>query len=55
MNGMLSPAFAMWLPNIVIGVFGIGFNFWVIAEGKIHAWRDRDSQLALVVSRKVES
>ena len=55
MNGMLPPAFAMWLPNIVIGVFGIGFNFWVIAEGKIHAWRDQDRQLSLVLSRKVES
>lgn len=55
MNDVLPPAFAMWLPNIVIGVCGIGFNFWVIAEGKIHAWRDRDSRLSLVVSRKVES
>ena len=45
MNGMLPPAFAMWLPNIVIGVLGIGFNFWLIAEGKIHAWRDRNSRL----------
>ena len=47
MNGMLPPALAMWLPNIVISVFGIGFNIWVIAEGKIHAWRDRDSKLPL--------
>ena len=54
-NGTLSPALAMWLPNIVIGLFGIGFNFWVIAEGKIHAWRDRDSRLPLIVSRKAES
>ena len=55
MNGTLSPALAMWLPNIVVGLFGIGFNFWVIAEGKIHAWRDRDSRLPLIVSRKAES
>ena len=47
-NGTLPPAFAMWLPNIVIGVFGVGFNCWVIAEGKIHAWRDRDSTLPYV-------
>ena len=54
-NGTLSPAFAMWLPNIVIGVLGIGFNFWVIAEGKIRAWWDRDNSLPLIVSRKAES
>ena len=44
-NGMLPPTFAMWLPNIVIGIFGIGFTFWMIAEGKIRAWRDRDSKV----------
>ncbi|RKU21651.1 hypothetical protein C6499_21895 [Candidatus Poribacteria bacterium] len=48
-NGMLPPTLAMWLPNIVIGVFGIGFTFWMIAEGKIRAWRDRDSKVPLVV------
>ena len=55
MNGVLPPALAMWLPNIIIGVFGIGFSFWIIAEGKIRAWRDRDNQLPLVVGRKAES
>ena len=54
MNGVFPPAFAMWLPNIVIGVCGMGFSFWIIAEGKIRAWRDRDNQLPLVVSRKAE-
>ena len=54
-NGMLPPTLAMWLPNIVIGIFGIGFTFWMIAEGKIHAWRDRDSEVPLVVGRKAES
>ena len=47
-NGMLPPTLAMWLPNIVIGVFGIGFTFWMIAEGKIRAWRDRDSKVPIV-------
>lgn len=55
MNGAMSPAFAMWLPNIVIGIFGGAFNFWMIAEGKIQAWRDRDTKLPLVVGRKAES
>ena len=54
-NGMLPPTLAMWLPNIVIGIFGIGFTFWMIAEGKIRAWRDRDSKTPLVVGRKAES
>ena len=55
MNGMMSPALAMWLPNIVIGIFGAAFNLWMIAEGKIQAWRDRDTQLPIVVGRKAES
>ena len=55
MNGMMPPAVAMWLPNIVIGIFGAAFNFWMIAEGKIQAWRDRDTQLPIVVGRKAES
>ena len=54
-NGMLPPTLAMWLPNIVIGVFGIGFTVWMIAEGKIRAWRDRDGKVPLVVGRKAES
>ena len=55
MNGVLSPPLAMWLPNIVIGIFGIAFTFWMIAEGKIHAWRDRDNKFPLVVGTKAES
>ena len=54
-NGTLPPAFAMWLPNIVIGTLGIGFNFWIIAEGKIHAWCENHSRLSLVIRRKVTS
>ena len=55
MNGMMPPALAMWLPNIVIGIFGAAFNLWMIAEGKIQGWRDRDTQLPIVVGRKAES
>lgn len=55
MNGMLSPPLAMWFPNIVIGVFGIGFTVWMIAEGKIRAWRDRDNKFPIVVGTKAES
>lgn len=55
MNGVMPPALAMWLPNIVIGIFGVAFNFWMIAEGKIQAWRDRDRKLPIIVGRKAES
>ena len=55
MNGILPPSLAMWLPNIVIGVCGIAFNLWVIAEGKIRAWHDHERKLPLVVGRKAES
>ena len=55
LNGMLSPALAMWLPNIVIGVFGIALSVRMMGEGRLRAWRDRDRKLPLVVNRKAES
>ena len=47
LNGVLSPALAMWLPNIVIGVLGIIMNISIIGEGKLRAWRESDSKVAL--------
>ncbi len=47
LNGILSPVLAMWLPNIVIGVLGIVMNISIIGEGKLHAWRERDSKFVL--------
>ena len=55
LEGVLSPVLAMWLPNIVISVFGIALSIRMIGEGMLRTWRDRDSQLPLVVNRKVES
>ena len=55
LNGMLSPALAMWLPNIVIGAFGIALSIRMMGEGKLRTWRDRDRKLPLVVNRKAES
>ena len=55
LNGTLSPALAMWLPNIVISMFGIGLSIYMIGEGTLRTWRDRDSKLSLVVNRKAES
>ena len=54
-DAVLPPMFAMWLPNIVIGIFGIALSLWVIGEGKLHAWRERDRKVPLVVNRKAES
>ena len=55
LNGILSPVLAMWLPNIVIGVFGIALSIRVMGEGKLRTWRDRDRKLPIVVNRKAES
>ena len=55
LEGVLSPVLAMWLPNIVISVFGIALSIRMIGEGTLRTWRDRDSKLPLVVNRKVES
>ena len=54
LNGMVSPALAMWLPNIAIGAFGVFLSIRVIAEGTLRTWHARD-KLTLVVNRKVES
>lgn len=54
-DDVLSPIFAMWLPNIVIGIFGIALSLWVMGEGKLRAWRDWDRKVPLVVNRKAES
>lgn len=47
LNGVLSPALAMWFPNIVIGILGITMNISIIGEGKLRAWRERDSKVAM--------
>lgn len=47
LNGILAPSLSMWIPNIVIGVLGIAMNIGIIGEGKLRAWRERDSKVAL--------
>ncbi len=46
-SGMLPPVLAMWLPNLLIGILGIGVNLIVIGEGKIRTWRNRDRGVVL--------
>ena len=54
-DDVLSPMFAMWLPNIVVGVCGGTLSLWVMGEGKLRAWRERDRKVPLVVNSKAES
>ncbi len=40
-SGVLSPGFAIWLPNLVIGLLGLGFAMRVILEGKLETQQNR--------------
>jgi hypothetical protein len=40
-QGILPPGFAIWLPNLVIGLLGLGFAMRVILEGKLGAQQNR--------------
>lgn len=54
-DDMLHPMFAMWLPNIVVAVFGIALSLWMIGEGKLRDWREREKKVPFGVNRKAES
>ena len=55
-DDVLHPMFAMWLPNIVVGTFGIALSLWVMGEGKLRTWREQEKKkLPLIVNSKVES
>lgn len=53
-NGILSPGFAMWLPNIVIGFLGVGFNAHTILTGKLEERRSRGKQQPLAFNTKTQ-
>ena len=55
MSGTVHPAFAMWIPNLVVGVLGIVLITRMFGEGKLKAWRNRDRKISLVVNRNAES
>ena len=46
-NGSLPPSFAMWIPNIVIGLLGVGFNAHTMLSGRLDARRFRKQQSRL--------
>ena len=54
-DDVLHPMFAMWLPNIVVGAFGIMLSLWMIGEGKLRTWREQEKKIPLVVDRKTAS
>ena len=46
-NEALPPSFAMWIPNIVIGLLGLGFNAHTMLSGRLKARRFRHKQSRL--------
>ena len=55
LSGKLHPALAMWFPNLVVGMLGIALITRMFGEGKLNAWRNKESKVPLVVNRKAES
>ena len=43
-SGVLPPGFAVWLPNLVIGLLGLGFALRVIFEGKLETQQNREQR-----------
>ena len=43
-SGMLAPGFAVWLPNLVIGLLGLGFAMRVILEGKLETQQHQEQK-----------
>lgn len=54
-NGKVHPAFAMWLPNFVIGVIGMALLMKMFGEGKLKAIQKKEHKIPLVVNRNAES
>ena len=46
-NGFLPPGFAIWLPNLVIGLLGFGFAMRVILEGKLEMQQNQEQESLL--------
>ena len=45
-SGFLPPGFAIWLPNLVIGLLGVGFAMRVILEGKLETQQSQEQTSA---------
>ncbi len=55
LNGTVHPAFAMWFPNLVVGVVGIGLMTKMFGEGRLRKWRSTDRKITIFVNRNAES
>ena len=55
LSGNLHPALAMWFPNLVVGILGIVLFTGMMGEGKLRAWRNKESKIPLFVNRNAES
>ncbi len=51
LSGKLHPVLAMWFPNLVVGLLGIVLITRMFGEGKLNAWRNKES----VINRNVAS
>ncbi len=47
LSGKLHPALAMWFPNLVVGMLGIALITRMFGEGKLNAWRNKESKVPL--------
>ena len=56
-NGTLPPSFAMWIPNTVIGLLGLGFNAHTMLSGRLDVRRfwNRQPPLASDAASSVET
>ncbi len=49
-NGQLHPAFAMWLPNLVVSTIGIVLILTMLYESKVRAFMNKESTISLVMN-----
>lgn len=55
LSGTVHPGFAMWIPNLVVGVVGIGFMTKMFGEGRLRKWRNTERKGPIFVNRNSES
>ncbi len=49
-NGYLHPAFAMWLPNLVVSTIGLTLILTIFYESKVRAFFNKESEIPLVAN-----
>ncbi len=55
LNGVLSPALAMWLPNIAIAALGVFLSVLLIGEGRVRMWRERTNSAPVAVNTNADA